>query len=225
MLWILRICAVVVVVGGLSVEVTDSAFAQEIVADARSVAVPVEHEFTGVSEERSFDVALRDALRQMDEAVRRHGRHPCTAAKWRVVEIGGEAGGPAGVNTLEVRIAAAFEAREGDPVGTWKVTRSAGDEEMAGFTLTLRREGEELMGTVKWPDGQTSAIGAASFRDGKLWFRVTPGSAAQEYSGTLLGDTITGKYWAAGLDAGNWAVGIGMFAWRGERESSGKAGE
>ena len=74
-------------------------------------------EFTGLSDERSFDVALRDALRQMDEAVAKYGKYPCTAATWRVVEISGETGGPADVNTLAVRITATFETREVDPVG------------------------------------------------------------------------------------------------------------
>lgn len=205
MTWFLRTCAIVVV--GLTAEGRDPLFAQGILVDAQSTPAPVEHEFTGVSDERSFDVALRDALRQMDEAVKKYGRHPCTAAKWRVVEIGGESGGPAGVHTLAVRIAAAFETGEADPVGTWKVTRRAGDEEMAGFTLTLRREGDELTGGVDWPDGQTSAIGAASFREGQVRFRVTPGSVVQDYSGRLLGDTLTGT----------WAAGIGVFEWRGER--------
>jgi hypothetical protein len=182
---------------------------QEAAPDTPPGAAPTDaaFEFTGLSDERSFDVALRDALRQMDEAVAKYGKYPCTAAKWRVVEIGGETGGPGAANTLEVRIAASFKTGDGEPAGTWKVTRSSGAEQLAGFTLTLRRDGEQLAGAINWPDGKTSEIGATSYRDGTLRFRVTPGSVAQDYSGRLLGDTITGK----------WAAGIGVFEWRAER--------
>jgi hypothetical protein len=187
---------------------------QEAAPDTPPTAAPADtaFEFTGLSDERSFDVALRDALRQMDEAVAKYGKYPCTSAKWRVAEISGETGGPASVNTLAVRVAASFEVRESDPGGTWKVSRSSGGEQMAGFTLTLRRDGEQVTGTINWPDGKTSEIGAASWRDGTLRFRVTPGSVVQDYSGRLLGDTITGK----------WAAGIGVFEWRAERAAADK---
>jgi hypothetical protein len=187
---------------------------QEAAPDTPPAAAPAEaaFEFTGLSDERSFDVALRDALRQMDEAVEKYGKYPCTAAKWRVVEISGETGGPAYVNTLAVRIAATFETRESDPAGTWKVSRSSVGEQMAGFTLTLRRDSEQLTGTINWPDGKTSDIGATSYHNGTLRFRVTPGSVAQDYSGRLLGDTMTGK----------WVAGIGVFDWRAERAGADK---
>ena len=199
-----RLFAIASIAVGVTADIRGPLTAQE----APPGALCVEHEFTGVSEERSFDVALRDALRQMDEAVARHGRYPCTAARWRVVEITGETGGPAFVNTLSVRVAASFETKAGDPVGTWTVTRSSGEETMAGFTLTLRRDGEQLTGDVQWPDGTRSEIGAVSERDGLVRFRVIPGSVAQDYSGRMLGDTITGK----------WAVGIGVFDWKATRD-------
>ena len=73
-------------------------------------------EFTGVSEKRSLDEALADALRQMDKAVAAHGRHPCTQVAWRVAEIRGLSGTPANLQRLEVKITAAFETRgERDP--------------------------------------------------------------------------------------------------------------
>jgi hypothetical protein len=190
---------------------------QEAAQDTAPAAAPAEaaFEFTGLSDERSFDVALRDALRQMDEAVAKYGKYPCTSAKWRVAEISGETGGPGAANTLEVRVAASFETRDGEPAGTWNVTRGSGDEQLAGFTLTLRRDGDQLTGAVNWPDGKTSEIGATSYRDGTLRFRVTPGSVAQDYSGRLLGDRITGK----------WAAGIGVFEWRAERARPGEAAQ
>ena len=208
----IRTSAIVTIATALLASNAGLLYSQEAAPDTPPAAGQADaaFEFTGLSDERSFDVALRDALRQMDDAVAKFGKYPCTGAKWRVIEISGETGGPAYVNTLAVKITATFETREGDPVGTWKVTRSSGDEQLAGFTLTLRRDGDQLTGAVNWPDGQTSEIGAASFHDGALRFRVTPGSVVQDYSGRLLGDTITGK----------WAAGIGVFEWRAEREAT-----
>ena len=70
------------------------------------------HEFVGVSEKRSLDEALADALRQMDDAVAKHGRQPCTPVSWRVAEISGRSGTPADLKRLEVRISATFEVHE-----------------------------------------------------------------------------------------------------------------
>ncbi|MBW3541102.1 MAG: hypothetical protein KY476_12605 [Planctomycetes bacterium] len=46
----------------------------------------VEHEFVGVSDERSYDAALTDALRKMDKAVAEKARFPCSKTpgeSWR----------------------------------------------------------------------------------------------------------------------------------------------
>ncbi|MEX2138205.1 MAG: hypothetical protein WD894_03010 [Pirellulales bacterium] len=73
-----------------------------------------DHEFEGLSDRRSFDEALADALSQMDKAVAEKGRFPCTKVTWRVVETGGVSGSPAGLNKLQVKIAASFETRRPD---------------------------------------------------------------------------------------------------------------
>jgi hypothetical protein len=74
-----------------------------------------EQEFEGISNRRSFEEALADALTQMDRAVAAQGRFPCTKVTWRVVETRGESGSPAGLNNVQVRIAASFETRKPNP--------------------------------------------------------------------------------------------------------------
>jgi hypothetical protein len=74
-----------------------------------------QQEFEGVSDRRSYVDALANALAEMDKSVAQEGRYPCTSVTWRVVEVGGKSGGPAGLNELRVKIAASFEAKEPDP--------------------------------------------------------------------------------------------------------------
>ena len=69
-----------------------------------------EHQFVGISNKRSFDEALANALRQMDEAMAQQ-QVPDNMAMWRVVEISGRSGGIAGLDLLQVKIAAAYQAR------------------------------------------------------------------------------------------------------------------
>lgn len=69
-----------------------------------------EHQFAGFSTKRSFDEALANALRQMDEAMAQQ-EVPDNMATWRVVEITGRSGGIAGLDRLQVKIAAEYQAR------------------------------------------------------------------------------------------------------------------
>jgi hypothetical protein len=173
-----------------------------------------EHAFEGVSNRRSFEEAFADALRQMDKAVAEQGRFPCTSVKWRVVDIGGESGSPAGLNILRVKITASFETGQADPVGAWKVTRTAHGEQLEGFTLTLKWKGDKLTGIADWPSGEIEAV-AVDFQDDKLSFNLKHGDFIQQYSGQLSGDTITGKY----------AAGIVVREWEAQREPAAAAVE
>jgi hypothetical protein len=63
--------------------------------------------------------------------------------------------------------------------------------------LKLKLEGDKLTGSMPGRDGQESPIADGSFKDGKVSFSVTREFGGQrrttKYSGTLSGDTITGK--------------------------------
>ncbi|HUE71774.1 MAG TPA: hypothetical protein VMP01_12885 [Pirellulaceae bacterium] len=168
-------------------------------------------QFTGVSDKRSLDEALADALRQMDEAVAQEAKSPCSRVSWRLIEISGTSGTPAGLQTIQVKIAASFarQRREdqaaANPAGAWRVTRALGNGKFDGFTLVLWLDGEELNGTVTWADGKESGLGSGEFKNGQLSFR-----AGSHYTGTYEGNTIVGQ----------WSTDIGMLEWRAERVSS-----
>jgi hypothetical protein len=173
-----------------------------------------QQEFEGVSDRRSYDEALADALAKMDKAVADEGRYPCTSVTWRVIDVSGKSGSPAGLNELRVKIAASFERKDPDPLGTWKVTRRSSDTEMAGFTLTVKRENDKLVGTAVWPDGKTETS-PVQLKDEFFTIRLKPGNVIHQYSGRLSGDTLEGK----------WAAGIGVFGWQARREPHAKPSE
>jgi hypothetical protein len=83
-----------------------------------------------------------------------------------------------------------------DPTGTWKwsVTFNNNTREQ---TLKLKLEGEKLTGAMLGRDNQETAIDNASFKDDKVSFTVTRefngNKFTQKFSGTVKGDTITGK--------------------------------
>ena len=72
-------------------------------------------EFTGVSNQRSVQEALADALQQLDQAMAAQGIAD-NMATWKVVETTGRIGGIAGFNELHVKISATFLSREGEAV-------------------------------------------------------------------------------------------------------------
>jgi hypothetical protein len=83
-----------------------------------------------------------------------------------------------------------------NPTGTWKWTASFGGQEREQ-TLTLKLDGDKLTGSMPGRDGQTTAISDGTFKDNKVSFSVTREFNDQKrttkYSGTISGDTITGK--------------------------------
>jgi hypothetical protein len=83
---------------------------EEVGAAAKVAQGGNEHQFVGVSTKRSFDEALANALRQMDQAMARQ-QVPDNMVTWRVVEITGRSGGIAGLDLLQVKIAAQYQAR------------------------------------------------------------------------------------------------------------------
>jgi len=83
-----------------------------------------------------------------------------------------------------------------NPTGTWKWTASFGGQEREQ-TLTLKLEGDKLTGSMPGRDNQVTQISDGTFKDNKVSFSVTREFNGQKrttkYSGTVAGDTITGK--------------------------------
>ena len=83
-----------------------------------------------------------------------------------------------------------------DPAGTWKWTTTFGDNTIES-TLKLKQEGEKLTGTYVGRGNMETPISDGTFKDNKVSFNVVRefnnNKFTIKYSGTLSGDTITGK--------------------------------
>src|SRR5262245_25221674 len=91
---------------------------------------------------------------------------------------------------------AAADDKKADPSGTWKCETDINGQKRPS-TLTLKREGDKLTGTMAWPDKMESKITDGKFKDGEATF-----SAEREREGMKFtinyklkveGDTIKGK--------------------------------
>src|SRR5689334_3316162 len=83
-----------------------------------------------------------------------------------------------------------------DPTGTWKWETNFNGKTREN-TLKLKMEGDKLTGVMLGRDNQETPITDASFKDGKISFNYTRefnnNKFTSKYTGTLSGDTITGK--------------------------------
>jgi hypothetical protein len=83
-----------------------------------------------------------------------------------------------------------------DPTGTWKwtVMRQGQSREV---TLKLKLEGDKLTGAMVGRNNQETPIEDATFKDGKVTFKVVRERNGEKfttkYTGKLSGDTIKGK--------------------------------
>jgi hypothetical protein len=83
-----------------------------------------------------------------------------------------------------------------DPAGKWKwkVGRMGQEREV---TLSLKREGDKLTGSMPGRGGQEVQIEDGTYKNGKISFTVTRERNGQKfttkYTGTVSDDTIKGK--------------------------------
>lgn len=93
---------------------------------------------------------------------------------------------------LFVGVAVAAE----NPTGTWKWSTNFGGKTREN-TLKLKLEGDKLTGSVLGRNNEETPIENATFKDDKVSFDVTRefnnNKFTIKYSGTVKGDTITGK--------------------------------
>src|SRR4051794_10498763 len=71
-----------------------------------------------------------------------------------------------------------------DPVGTWKCEYEIGDLKRTS-TLTIKKDGDKLAGTMSWPDQKEAKLTDLKLKDGNLTF-----SAVRE----LMDNKITIEY-------------------------------
>jgi hypothetical protein len=86
--------------------------------------------------------------------------------------------------------------REKDPVGTWKCEYEIGGMQRTS-TLTIKKDGDELAGTMSWPDQKESKLTNVKLKDGELSFsavrEIMDNKLNVEYKFTITGDKLKGK--------------------------------
>jgi hypothetical protein len=93
-------------------------------------------------------------------------------------------------------LAAADDKKAPDVAGTWKCETDVNGQKRAS-TLTLKRDGDTLAGTMRWPDEMESKLTDVALKGGELTFAAVREREGQrftiKYTVKVEGDTIKGK--------------------------------
>jgi len=91
---------------------------------------------------------------------------------------------------------AGAQGDQADPVGTWKCEYEIGGQKRMS-TLTLKKDGEKLAGTMSWPDQKAEKLKNLKLKDGALTFsavrKLMDNEINVEYKLTINGDQLKGK--------------------------------
>jgi hypothetical protein len=91
---------------------------------------------------------------------------------------------------------AGAEGKKADPVGTWKCEYEIGDMKRTS-TLTIKKDGDKLAGTMSWPDQKETKLKDVKLKDGDLTFSAVrvfmDNKITVEYKLTITGDKLKGK--------------------------------
>ncbi len=85
-----------------------------------------------------------------------------------------------------------------EPVGTWKCEYEIGGQQRTS-TLTIKKDGDNLAGTMSWPDQDETKLKDLKLKDGTLTFSAVRKLAGMddgitvEYTLTVDGDKLKGK--------------------------------
>ena len=92
--------------------------------------------------------------------------------------------------------ARAADEKAADPVGTWQCSYEIGDQKRTS-TLMVKKEGDNFVGTMSWPDQKDEKIKDPKFKDGKLTFsaerKLMDNIIPVDYTLTIDGDKFKGK--------------------------------
>lgn len=90
----------------------------------------------------------------------------------------------------------AVAASQADPVGTWKCEYNIGDQKRTS-TLTIKKDGDNLTGTMSWPDQPNASLKDVKMNNGELTFSAERVLGDQklniEYRFVVNGDALKGK--------------------------------
>ena len=83
-----------------------------------------------------------------------------------------------------------------DPVGTWKCEYKIGDLTRTA-ELTIKKDGDKLVGTLSWPDQKETKLKDVKLKDGDLTFSAVrmfmDNKIPIDYKLTITGDKLKGK--------------------------------
>jgi hypothetical protein len=86
--------------------------------------------------------------------------------------------------------------REGRPGRDWKCEYKIGDQQRTS-ELTIQKDGDNLSGTMNWPDQKDEKLKDVKFKDGKLTFsavrKFMDNTIPIDYTFTIDGDKLKGK--------------------------------
>jgi hypothetical protein len=91
---------------------------------------------------------------------------------------------------------AGAQGEKADPVGTWKCEYEIGGQKRMS-TLTIKKDGDKLAGTMSWPDQKEMNLKNLKLKDGTLTFsavrKIMDNEIPVEYKLTIDGDKLKGK--------------------------------
>ncbi len=93
-------------------------------------------------------------------------------------------------------LAGAVDDKVVDPVGTWKCEYEIGGQQRTS-TLTIKKDGDKLAGTMSWPDQKETKLKDLKSKDGTLTFsavrKFMDNEFTVEYKLTIDGNKLKGK--------------------------------
>ena len=91
---------------------------------------------------------------------------------------------------------AGAQGDKADPVGTWKCEYKIGDQ-MRTLELTIKKDGDKLVGTMSWPDQKDEKLKNVKLKDGTLTFsnvrKFMDNEFPIDYTLKIDGDKLKGK--------------------------------
>ncbi len=109
-----------------------------------------------------------------------------------------------------------------DPVGTWKCEYKIGDQ-MRTLELTIKKDGDNLVGTMNWPDQKDAKLKDVKLKDDTLTFsnvrKFMDNEFLLDYTLKIDGDKLKGK---AAVEFGGQKQEYDI---NGKREKKDKSGE
>jgi hypothetical protein len=93
-------------------------------------------------------------------------------------------------------LASARDDKKADPVGIWKCETEIGETKRAS-TLTIKKDGDKLAGTMTWQDKKESKLADVKVKDGELTFsaerELMDNKFTIKYKVKVEGDKFKGK--------------------------------